>query len=237
MRCSTLNIGLIVVVFPSEGMVQDKKPQTECKKGPVEVGFLIEGNDDDTSQNKEGSFRKSLNFVKRMAKAMKVTDLGTHMGLVVYGKKPVMSFDFNEHFDPGSIRDAVKNIESPGKGADIGKALRFVQKQLFENSARPGVPKALILITSKKSDDAIHSAAKSLRQTGVKIYAVGLGSKADQSQMNDEASGSNDMLMADETQLANLINKMASKVCQGKCSDVMCSDVTLAEYSVYIWIL
>ena len=169
------------------------------------MGFIIEGNED----SKTHSFSKSLDFVKSMASALKVSDMGNHIGLVIYGHKPVMSFDLNEHFTKKSIENAVGQIENPGKGGNVVAALSFAQSQLFDKSARPDIPRALIALTT--SGHVTRLATKSLHLPGVEVYTLG----QEQTKPSDEA-GAEDTITVGKTQLRRLASRMAATVCRGR---------------------
>lgn len=56
-----------------------------------------------------------------------------------------------------------------------GLALTFIQENSFspESGSRPGVPRVVVLVTDGKSQDDVIPAARSLRESGVEVFAIG----------------------------------------------------------------
>lgn len=182
----------------------------------MELGFLVSGSYNEPAEKNEITFRKALQFVKKMAQQIKLSDSGTHVGLVVYGKKPYMAFDFNEYFDLQSLSEAIEEVKTPVVGSKIGEALLFAKDQLYDKSARPEIPKALIVLLSKKSEDTVDHAVKGLNNAGVKIYTVGIGGDNDPLEMSDMASSVQNTFVSDDSHLDSLVRKLVPKLCEGK---------------------
>lgn len=56
-----------------------------------------------------------------------------------------------------------------------GLALTFIQENSFspQSGSRPGVPRVVVLVTDGKSQDDVIPAARSLRESGVEVFAIG----------------------------------------------------------------
>ena len=106
-----------------------------CSTPAMELGFLVPGSFNEPLDESDKTFRKALEFVRKTARQIKISDSGTHVGLVVYGKKPYMAFDFNEYFDMPSLSQALEEIKTPKDGSRIGEALSFAKEQLYDKSA------------------------------------------------------------------------------------------------------
>lgn len=182
----------------------------------MELGFLVSGSYKESKDKSEMTFRKALRFVRNMAQKAKVSDSGTHIGLVVYGKKPYLAFDFNQYFEISSLSKAIEEVKTPIAGSNLGEALSFTKNQLYDKSARPNIPKTLIVLLSKRSEDAIGHAVKDLKDAGVKILTVGIGGENDPLEMSDSASDIQNTLISDENHLDTLETKLAPKLCRGK---------------------
>ena len=182
----------------------------------MELGFLVSGSYNEPAEKNEKTFRKALKFVYKMAQQIKLSDSGTHVGLVVYGKKPYMAFDFNEYFDLQSLSAAIDEVKTPVAGSKIGEALSFAKDQLYDKSARPDIPKALIVLLSKKSEDTVDHAVKGLKNVGVNIYTVGIGGDSNPLEMSDMASNVQNTFVSDDTRLDSLVRKMIPKLCEGR---------------------
>ena len=186
-----------------------------CNTPAMELGFLVPGSYNEPREESEITFRKALQFVKKMAQQIKLSDAGTHVGLVVYGKKPYMAFDFNEYFDMPSLSEAIEEVKAPVVGSKIGEALSFAKDQLYDKSARPEIPKALIVLMSQKSEDTIDHAVEALKTAGVKMYTVGIGGEGDPLEMSDMASDVKNTFVSEDSHLDSLVTKLVPKLCEG----------------------
>ena len=182
----------------------------------MELGFLVSGSYNEPAEKNQKTFSKAMQFVKKMAQQIRLSDAGTHIGLVVYGKKPYMAFDFNEYFDLQSLSAAIEEVKTPAAGSKIGEALSFAKDQLYDKSARPDIPKALIVLVSKKSEDRVDHAVKALKNAAVKIYTVGIGGDSNPLEMSDMASNVHNTFVSDDSHLDSLVRKLIPKLCEGR---------------------
>ena len=96
------------------------------------------------------------------------------------------------------------------------EALSFAKDQLYDKSARPDIAKALIVLLSKKSEDTVDHAVKSLKNAGVNIYTVAIGGDSNPLEMSDMASNVQNTFVSDDTRLDSLVRKMIPKLCEGR---------------------
>lgn len=67
------------------------------------------------------------------------------------------------------------SCSTPHRPLPPGLALTFIQENSFspESGSRPGVPRVVVLVTDGKSQDDVIPAARSLRESGVEVFAIG----------------------------------------------------------------
>lgn len=119
---------------------------------------------------------------------------------------------------------AVDGIPLMGQQTRIDKALRTVQKYMFSevNGARPYVPHILILLTdgsqtyrSGAENPAI--AAQELRDSGVILFVIGIGSdKLDTNEMKNIAGNDNNVFVAKDFKeliTKEFVEKISGKTC------------------------
>ena len=203
------------VMFVPQGELFDDN-NGACETPALELGFLVAESYNEPPTGKERTFRKALKLVKETAQKIKISDSGTHVGLVVYGKKPYMVFDFNEYFDMRSLSRAIEEVKTPAQGSRVGEALTFTKEQLYDKSARPGIPRALIVLSSKKSEDRIEHGVNTLKKAGVKIYTVGIGTEGDSMETSGMASDVPDTFYVDQDHLKTSVTKLVAKLCEGE---------------------
>merc|ERR1712168_1768272 len=110
-----------------------------------------------------------------------------------------------------------------GHTTRIDRALRLTQRELVapENGARPGIVKILILLTdgSQTGDNDAEdpgNIAEEIRQSGVKILVVGVGSGVDLKELDHMAGGKGKAFTAksfDELIGKDFVAKLTAKSC------------------------
>ena len=185
----------------------------------VDLGFLVDGSGSIEFYG-QGNFKRCLDFVKKVIASFDIGKDKTHIGIVLFSSTAQLVFDFNKYFDLASIESAIDSIVYPNGGTMTGAALTFAETLLFK-SARPGLPKLLIVMTDGVSNDAVDQPAKAVRDSGVTIYSLGIGKNYDMKQLQEMASDpdSDHVFTADFTQLDPVIQQIKNQACKGKFRD------------------
>ena len=99
------------------------------------------------------------------------------VGLVVYGRQPVTVFELDTHDSGSAILRAVKQASFQGGAASTGSALLHVLANSLTvgRGARPGVNKAVVVLTDGSGAEDAAVPARKLRDNGVAVFAVGIG--------------------------------------------------------------
>ncbi|XP_034748704.1 collagen alpha-1(XIV) chain-like [Etheostoma cragini] len=121
------------------------------------------------------NFRLVRTFLENLVKAFSVEFDKTRIGLAQYSGDPRIEWHLNAHTTKEAVMEAVKNLPYKGGNTLTGLALTFILENSFkpESGARPGVPKIGILITDGKSQDDVIPPARSLRDAGIELFAIG----------------------------------------------------------------
>ena len=161
---------------------------------------------------------ETMEFGRRVASAFKVSPEESKIGLVTYATDAQIMMNFHRFADPSVLmeaRDAVR--VKPHTGKYTGQALALAKEGLFDTGHRPDALDVLVLMTDGPSSDDVTTPARSLRDFGVKIIAVGIGNQIDKSQLRDIASDPDEehMFTADYDNLASIIRKVQKAACVG----------------------
>ena len=153
-----------------------------------------------------------------MVSFFQVSKAGTHVGVVVFSKFARLEFGFEQFYDQASIRQAINNIRYLNSGTFTGNGLRKVKSNLFERSARQGVPNVLIVLTDGASQDDIVQRSHDLHNMGVIVFCIGVGSNIDRSQLNVMATDpdSEHVFTANFDALDSVIDAIREKTCKGE---------------------
>ena len=127
---------------------------------------------------------------------------------------------FDEHDKKAEVLSAIDGIKYPGGGTKTGAALNKAKLELFEKSARAGVPNIAIVITDGKSKDSIGAPAQQLRDSGCTVFSVGIGKNYNKEQLREMATDpdSQHVMKADFDALDTIIETIVGNACKGRCS-------------------
>lgn len=133
--------------------------------------FLVDG----SSDVKVNNFRSSLRFVQSLAKVFNVSLPNAHVALVVYAEESEIIFNLTDHSSYKDVRKSISGVRFPHKKTrNVGKGLKRVKDGVLASSGRQGVPKIVIVVQNRKSDDGIDVIAQEIRQNGIRVFSVGI---------------------------------------------------------------
>lgn len=99
-----------------------------------------------------------------------------------------------------------------------GKALNAAFNQLYKVNSRQGVPNILIVLTDGKSYDDVTAPAQKLRDSGVTIFAIGVGKGSDLNQLKSIATdpdAEHMFVVKNFDLLDTIIKTIKEKACEG----------------------
>ena len=123
----------------------------------------------------------------------------------------------DQHYAQSEIRSAIEGISYPGGGTNTGASLLKAKSELFDKSARVGVPNIAIVITDGRSKDNVGAPAQQLRDSGCTVLSVGVGEKYDMEQLREIATDpdSQHVLKAKFDALEPLVDTIVETACNG----------------------
>ncbi|KAL9959813.1 hypothetical protein ACROYT_G033169 [Oculina patagonica] len=144
----------------------------------IDLVFLVDGSSDVTYDN----FWASIPFFEKLANAL-VDSLDTQVALVIYAEEPHTIFGLNRTF-PGAHAD----LQFPDKPQrNVGRALIHIKDTVIATGGRTGVPKLVINVQNRKSDDGIDVISQQLRADGTKVINIGSGDQIAIGQLKEMA--------------------------------------------------
>ena len=110
--------------------------------------------------------------------------------MAVYGDKPELLIDFNDHFNRSSLDSAVDKIVYPDtRLSNMGAGLSLVASAFKSETARPNATKVLVILTASKSQDDIELIShRLLSEIKVKAFAIGVGTEYSNGQLKEICS-------------------------------------------------
>uniref|UniRef100_A0A3B4BYX3 Collagen alpha-1(XII) chain n=1 Tax=Pygocentrus nattereri TaxID=42514 RepID=A0A3B4BYX3_PYGNA len=151
----------------------------------VDLVFLVDGS---WSVGRE-NFKHIRNFISSVAGAFDIGEDKSRVGVVQYSTDPRTEFTLSQHLRRVELLRAIDSLPYKGGNTMTGDALDYLHKNIFTETTgtRKGFPKAAVVITVGKSQDPVEDYAKTLRDSGVEIFTLGI-KDADEEELKQMAS-------------------------------------------------
>ena len=168
------------------------------------------------------NFRSSLRFVKNLAKVFDVSVAKAHVALVVYAEESEIIFNLTDHLSYQQIKQAISGVRYPQKlKRNVGNGLKRVKNSVLASGGRSGVPKIVISLQDRKSDDGIDAIVQELKANGIRVFSVGPNNRpvAD-SQRREIAYKSNEdyfkTIAYENIDFKFFVENVKQSICKGK---------------------
>ncbi|KAJ7984649.1 hypothetical protein DPEC_G00356950 [Dallia pectoralis] len=144
-----------------------------CLGQALDLVFALDGSAGVGKDN----FATLRDFVRSVSVQFDINRDVAQLGLVVYARRPVTVFNLDAHDSGSAVLGAVARATYMGGSASTGSALLHVHSTAMTvgNGARPGVNKAVVVITDGAGGDDAAVPAKKIRDGGVPVFVIGIG--------------------------------------------------------------
>ncbi|NXR77879.1 MATN1 protein, partial [Pycnonotus jocosus] len=197
----------------------DGKTCTACNGGlgsALDLVFLIDGSKSVRPEN----FELVKKFINQIVDSLEVSDRQAQVGLVQYSSSVRQEFPLGQFRNKKDIKAAVKKMSYMEKGTMTGQALKYLVDSSFSaiNGARPGVPKVGIVFTDGRSQDYISDAAKKAKDSGFRMFAVGVGNAVEDElrEIASEPVAEHYFYTADFRTISKIGKKLQMRICVGE---------------------
>jgi uncharacterized protein with von Willebrand factor type A (vWA) domain len=212
-----------ITSYVTKTICETPKPIVEiCKSGAIDLTFLVDGSGSVTEPN----FKKSLDFIENIVTSLDISATATRVNFIQFSDTTNNEFDWQT--DKTALISKIKAVSYLQGGTKTGKALDVVRSQL--SNKRLNADAVLVVLTDGKSNDEPTMAANRLRDLGVKIFTIGVGSP-DEDEIKSIAStpSSNFVFMDPSFDALEKIQKSVTKlICEiPKTLEEICKDARL----------
>ncbi|XP_048586558.1 C-type mannose receptor 2 [Nematostella vectensis] len=166
-------------------------------------------------------FLRAKRFVKALIGSFKVSQKGTHVGIIRFSTRAKVMFTFTEHFTHEDVNYAIDDIEYTEGGTKTELALRLARTELFSKQGgsrtSPLIFKLFVLMTDGRSEyfHAVARQAKMLKRSDVHVMAVGIGKYTNQRELEVIASSKSDVIgVVSFRDLMIRMNEIKDKLCE-----------------------
>jgi collagen type VI alpha len=161
--------------------------------------------------------------VKKVVDFFNIGRTGTHIGVVQYSTKTVAEFRLNSYYTKSQMKQAVDGIRYQSGWTYTAEALKFLRSHIFTTDAgmrdNVGIPKVLVLLTDGKSQgESVSPPAQALKNIGISIFSIGVGSGVSISQLNEIASDPDSEYVFQRTfdnLIAGWVDRLSAVSCSG----------------------
>ncbi|KAK7474361.1 hypothetical protein BaRGS_00034409, partial [Batillaria attramentaria] len=177
----------------------------KCEANPMDVAFVV----DASASIWPANFTIGLNFIEDFVQLFKISDTAVHVSLVHVCHMPYMSiqvrvslvtfgevvytqdaFNFGDHTNKGQLKQAISDItyRSGIRTNTSGGIWYMLNEQMPQ--ARQGVRRVSIVLTDGNSQesDLTKQAAMEAHQTGLEMFAIGVGHDVSDQELHNIAS-------------------------------------------------
>ncbi|XP_066271293.1 uromodulin-like, partial [Branchiostoma lanceolatum] len=129
-------------------------------------------------------------FMKSVVAALNVSQTAARVAVIEYTSVMHSHFDLPTHLTNAQVTSAIDGIPTwsrYGAHTKTGSAIKYVTDYL---SWRNGIPKVLVVITDKTSNDYVTGPAQSAKNAGLILASVGVGSSISSTELNNIATNS-----------------------------------------------
>lgn len=182
----------------------------------VDLGFALSASAAEATKN----FDKMKSVINAIVDQYSISRV--RYGVVVYGDEAKTSIRFQQVFrNEEDLLRYLAAVKPASGGSSLEKGLEE-DKELFISSAtRPKARKVLVVFTDKKStgdEVKAKTIAEELKDQGIKVIGVGLGSESDLTELKDVATDGRHVIPAKTTDdSGDLANEVMTLAFEGTC--------------------
>ncbi|KAL9966798.1 hypothetical protein ACROYT_G024919 [Oculina patagonica] len=185
----------------------------------MDVSFLVDSSESVGLQN----FKKLLDFVRSLAKTLRMSSIGTHASVVIFSDTARVQIKLGDHDDIRGFNKALRDVPYLGRRTRIDKALRVASSGVFHSRSgmRAGVRRVAVLLTEghqTRTFDAIplRYAVEPLRRRRVDVYAVGIGNEVRYDELRSVTNSDQKVMLVKTFEgLARIAEELSDKMCRG----------------------
>ncbi|XP_007939804.1 von Willebrand factor A domain-containing protein 2 [Orycteropus afer afer] len=144
-----------------------------CQAQSLDLVFMLDASASVGPEN----FAQMQGFVRSCALRFDVNPDVTQVGLVVYGSRVQTAFGLDTHPTQAAVLRAMSQAPYLGGTGSAGTALLHIHDKVMtvQRGARPGVPKAVVVLTGGWGSEDAAVPAQKLRNNGISVLVVGVG--------------------------------------------------------------
>ena len=151
---------------------------------PLELLFIV----DASQEVSKNELQKMKDFIDKQLKIYDVSPVGTRMSVISYGDKSKIVLSLRDGISNAAVRSALNQLEKLGGQRRLDLALRTSKNVMSpQGGLRPQAGKLAVIFIAVADSSAnpaqLSKDVKALRDVGVKLTVVGIGSDVKDNEM------------------------------------------------------
>ncbi|XP_061491910.1 von Willebrand factor A domain-containing protein 2 isoform X4 [Rhineura floridana] len=144
-----------------------------CPSQSLDLVFAL----DSSASVGRNNFVQLKTFVSSLSLQFDIYRDMTHVGLVVFGKRPHTIFGLDTHVTSSDLHEAINQAPFVGGSSSVGSSLLHIYDDLMtvQKGARPGVKKIVVVITGGVGVEDAIVPAQQLRNNDISLFVIGMG--------------------------------------------------------------
>ncbi|XP_055502877.1 von Willebrand factor A domain-containing protein 2 isoform X1 [Leucoraja erinacea] len=183
-----------------------------CLSQPLDLVFAL----DASSGVGKDNFDKVKDFMKTSIMQFEINPDVTQVGLVVYGSRSRTIFGLDTLDSNTNLQKAISLAPYLGGTASTGSVLLHIYDEVMSvrKGARPGVNKVVVVLTDGASTDDAAVPARTLRNNGITVFAVGIGDAQKESLLRIAGSANYMITVPSYEDLKYFEESIAHRICE-----------------------
>lgn len=191
---------------------------SDCGGSKADIVFILDSSGSVGSEN----FQKTKEFFKTMVGGFQIGSQNVRMASVTFSTSIHDTFQFGSFNSAYSLQQRINTIPYDSGGTNTHLALKYARERSF-SYARSGISKIAVVITDGQSNSRSETLdeASRLRNSGVIIFSVGVGSGVDRSELEGMASKSTYVF---DVVAFNALDSIRERLTKTACEVISCGD-------------
>lgn len=189
-----------------------------CLGQALDLVFALDASDGVGRDN----FLTLQDFVRSLSVQFDVNRDVAQLALVAYSRRATTVFNLDNHDSGSAILAAIGEANYMGGVASTGAALLHIHSNILtvNKGARPGVNKAVVVVTDGSGGaDAVVPAQK-LRDNGVSVFVVGIGDMQKEKLLHIAGSEEHLILVPSYEDLKYFEDVLVQMLCSGEFTNI-----------------
>ena len=184
----------------------------------LDFGFVFGSN----GKNAQATLAVERELAKKMVQKYDISNSAALFGAISYDNDARVEWKFGDVVDAKSTIDRIDRLRMLRNGSNVLKALQLARDDLFSinNGARRDVPKTLIVFIDKTEarHQRLEGIAKQLKDKGIKVIVIAIGSEVDKKDVTGIASSPKDLISSPDPSMStdDLVSKAIALSMPGK---------------------